>query len=319
MKHLFLNTLFVLSLSFLFSCDGSGSKEVRKIDADSYFEGAINLSESRGLYGTFFEVQTTYLISENRLKREQKLGGLNSPFEVYAGILIDLKKDQVVLYNADKVSGNRKYTMTVREYKDFLKENTFPNSVPSPVDNTFRLISNRRMICQVKDSAVVQGFPSDYTLFKDPSEILKQEVYDSKALKIKRELLDMVFMDLPKEINFLLSSDLRTGISEDSVISGQQTKALDGLTRKLFAGNDSASAEKKTDLDKLTKNPWVKMGVKVLQKGVDLNIHITSTIKEFSARSLSDSELSLPSGDFEELSDLDEFLKSLPSEGGYDD
>jgi hypothetical protein len=307
--------LFFLFL-FLFSCNESGTTE-QKIDPNTYFEGEIKLSESRGLYGSFFEVQSTYLISENSLKRQQKLGGINSPLDCIAGIIIDLKKDQVILYSADKISGKRKHTMSIKAYKNFLKEESFPNSVPSPVDNTFKLISNRQTILHIKDSAVVKGFKSDYTLYKDPSEILQQEVFDSKKIKIKRDLLEMVFMNLPKEINFLLSSDIKTGISVDSLISGQQTKALDEFARN-FAKRDSSPAEK-TDLETLAKNPLVKLGVKALKKGLDLNISISSKVSEFTLRSLKSSELSLPSGDFEEISDMDEFMESLPKEGGYDD
>ena len=94
----------LICLSF-YACEDNKTAEVDA--AKPFFEGEINLSESRGLYGSLSKVHTTYSISENYLKREQRLGGINSILETYAGMIIDLEKDSVVLYYSDKISGNK--------------------------------------------------------------------------------------------------------------------------------------------------------------------------------------------------------------------
>ena len=151
-------------------------------------------------------------------------------------------------------------------------------------------------------------------------KILKQEVFDSKEIRVKRELLEMVFMELPKEINFLLTSNLRTtitDISNDSIVSGEQTKAIDVFLRDVF--KDKNQKKEKTDLDKIAKNKWIKLGLNLLKKGVDMNIHITTGLSKLEQRINLPIDLSLPSLDFIEISDIDDFIDTLPSEGSGGD
>ena len=290
-------------------------KNEQKKTEEPYFEGEITLSESRGLYGNLFKVHTTYKLSENYIKREQKLGGLNSVFDTYAGIIVDLEKDSIVLYYADKLLGKKnKHTTSVKVYAKNVK--SFPNSLPSPVDNTFNLLSDYSLINQTKDSTEIKGFKSDYTLYNDKSKIFKQEIFDSKDIKTKRELLEIVFHNIPDEINFVLKSDLRTtisNISNDSIINNEQSKAIDLFLRDVFQKSD-----KKTDLEKLAKNKWIKLGLNILKKGIDLNIHIKTDISKLETRKIISSEFSFPSLDFIEISDIDDFINDLPSEGGGD-
>ncbi|GGX33660.1 hypothetical protein [Aquimarina muelleri] len=311
-------TVFIF-LCFCWCCNDikNGSDNTKP-----YFEGEISLSESRGLYGSLFKVNTTYFISENHIKREQKLGGINSVFNSYAGIFIDLKKDSVVLYYSDMLSGKKnKHSTSIKEYTSNKKYKNLPNSLPSPVDNTFKLLPNYKRSNQVKDSIKIKEYTSDYTLYQEDSGILKQEVFDTKEIKVKRELLEMVFMNIPKEINFLLKSDLKTTISDisnDSIVNGKQSKAIDLFLRDVFQKKDSIKSDKKTDLEKLSKNKWINLGLKILKKGVDLNIHIATDISELTSRKLLSNEISFTSLDFIEILDIDDFSNSLPHEGGGD-
>jgi|GEM_PF-5535665 len=318
-KNNILKYLAVFILTSL--CISCNNKEKDKADdSEPYFEGEITLAETRGLYGSLFKVHTTYLISENSIKREQKLGGINSVLDNYAGIIIDLKKDSVVLYYSDQLSGiKNKHTTSLKDYKSNAKYKSFPSNIPSPVDNTFQLLPDYNLIKQVKDSITIKGFKSDYTLYKDSSEILKQQVFDTKGIKVKREFLQMVFNGIPEEINFPLKSDLTTTLSDirnDSILNGQQSKAIDLFLRDVFQ-----KKQEKTDLEKLSKNKWVNLGLEVLKKGVDLNIHITADVSELTVKKLTPKEFLFPSNDFKEISDIDEFINTLPSNesGEYDD
>lgn len=316
----FSKSLLLLMLSvLLFSCDFLNKKtdDIREIP-DGPFEGEIILSESRGLYGSLFKVHTSYLISENAIKREERLGGLNDVFDNYAGITIDLEKDSVTLYYADIVE-KFKHTLTVEEYKAHVAKKPLPRSTPSPTANSFTFFTAYNPVRTVKDSVVIEGFSTDYNLYKEG--ILQQEVYDSKKLHIKRELLEMAFPNLPEKINFVLKSEFKTvlsGIKNDSIVNSDQARLIDELTRGIMFHIDSVEREE-TNLERLSKNKWVNMGIDLLKKGVDLNLHVSSEISKFTGRSIKPVEFSLPSGEFKEIDDFDEFLNSIPSGGGYDD
>jgi len=65
----------------------------------------------------------------------------------------------------------------------------------------------------------------------------------------------------------------------------------------------------------------MNLGLDILKKGVDLNIHMTSEISELNVRKLTPNEFLFPSNDYKEISDFDAFLNSFPSNqsGDYDD
>lgn len=315
-----MNKILFLIFAILCSSCKNENKPVTETETTiPYFEGIITVSESRGLYGSLFKNYTTYSISENYIKREQKLGGITSVFDIYAGIIIDLKKDRVILYHADKLMGTKnKHTINVKEYKTNTKYKSLPISIPSTVDNTYKTLPDYNIIKQVKDSIILKEFKCDYTIYRDDSKILKQEVFDTKEIKVKRELLQMMFMNIPEETNFPLKSTLRTTVSDisnDSILNGQQTKVIDLFLRDVFQKN-----KEETDLEKLSKNKWINLGLKTLKKGVDLNINISSDMSEITSRKLSSLDLPFLSADFKEVSDIDVFINSLPHEGGdFDD
>lgn len=326
MKPTLIKTAFLLVL-LLFSCTFFDKKNDKNEDSEAptlpYFEGVIKLSESRGLYGSLFKVHTTYHISENRMKREQELGGVNALFSIYAGMVIDLQKDSIVLYYADGLAGTKnKHTLNIGEYKKHISNDYIPQSVPAPYDNTFKLLPEYVKNGFVKDSTAIKGFMCDYALYKDSLKILKQEVFDTKVIHIKRPLVELTFLNIPAEINFPLKSEVHTTISDisnDSIIAGKQTKLLDELARRTLNGHDSITVNEKSDLEKLSENKWLKIGLDLVKKGVDLNINIESVITEVTKKVLKNDKLSLPSGDFTEIEDFDEFMNSMPSAGGGDD
>ncbi len=290
------------------------------LDANSYFEGEITLTESRGLYGALFKINTTYTLSENYLKREQRLGGVTSLLGTYAGIIVDLDRDSVCFYHVNKMAGyQKKHTTSIASYRSDPKYQSWPESPPSPVDQTFRLLPDYHFIRHVKDSTEIEDFQVDYSLYRDGSGLLKQEVFDTKEIKVKRQLVEMVFMDIPEEVNFILKSDLLTTLSDipkDTIVSGETARATDGVLREAL--EDSLQDAQENDLDKLASNKWVHRMIDLLKKGVDLNIQIRTRLSKVTARTTTSREFTFPGGDFDEVSDFNEFLRSLPSEGGFD-
>ncbi|MBL6445953.1 hypothetical protein JMN32_06515 [Fulvivirga sp. 29W222] len=311
-------SLLVLS-TLLLSCDPLNRKneEVREVP-EGPFEGEIALSESRGLYGSLFKTHTSYLISENTLKREERLGGLNDVFDNYAGIIIDLEKDSVTLYYAD-ITEKFKHTLTVKEFKAQMTKGSLPRSTPSPIGNTFSYFSAYTPIHTAEDSVVIEGFNADYNLYRE--DFFQQEIYDCKKLQIKRELLKMVFPNLPANTNFVLKSEFKTiltSVKNDSIVNNDQVRLVDELSRGIMFHIDSVEREE-TNLEKLSKSKWVNMGLNLLKKGIDLNLHISSEISKFSGRGTKPIEFSLPSGEFKEIDDFDAFCNSIPTGGEFDD
>lgn len=326
-SSLMLATSFIL-IALYFSCnDKSENKDRNKIktpvtDNRPYFEGEIELESTQGLYGELFKQYTTYYISENVIKREQKMGGVNEVFDNYAGIIVDLKKDSVMLYYVSKMENiKNKHTLSIKDYKRYIDSNNIPAFVPSAFDITFHTFDGYKFVKQKKDTLKINNFMCDYSLYKDSKSITKQEIFDTKEIKVKRELLEIVFINLPVEINFPLKSEMKTTISDisnDTILNGEKTKSLETLTRKLFGGKKSSDTTTYS-LGKISKNKWVNMGLKVFKKGVDMNIHISTTPVKVIQRVLTQIELSLLSDGFTEVGSMDEFINSIPKPSGGGD
>lgn len=328
MKLIYMKNCLSIIASFVFislfiSCKNKNDKKISETDNRPYFEGEIELEVTQGLYGKLFKQNTSYYISENIFKREQKLGGVNKVFDNYAGIIIDLKKDSVVLYYVSNIQNiKNKHTLSISAYKNYLDANNIPTSGPSPFDLTFQMTDGFKLIKQKKDSLKINNFLCDYSLYKDSNGITKQEIFDTREIKVKRALLEMVFINIPSEINFPLQSEIKTTVSDitnDTILNGQQTKRLESLAHKIFTGKDSPDSTKPS-LEKISKNKWINLGLKVFKKGVDMNLHISTTPTKVIKRVLTQIEQSLGLEGFVEIESLDEFINSLPKGGGdFDD
>ncbi|WP_103069993.1 hypothetical protein [Aquimarina sediminis] len=153
----------------------------------------------------------------------------------------------------------------------------------------------------------------DYNLYI--GDVFQQEIFDSKDIKIKRNLLEMLFYRLPKEINFPLSSEFKSTISSvknDSIIT-KSAQLKDKISKDLLKNTDT------TNTDKLIKNKWLDLGIKMFKKGVDIALHATLKTESFSERIIELPEFAMPSGKFKEIEDIDTFFSKLPSGGDFDD
>lgn len=317
---IFKSALLVLLISFLFACEALLNKNKPNVEAEVYFEGEIKLSESRGLYGSLTKIHTNWWISENIIKREQRLGGLNAIFNAYAGIIVNIEKDSVTLYFADFTTKS-KHTLSVADYKRRLGGQEIQMMTPSPIDLTFDFLGAYNSEKHVKDSMDIKGFTSDYTLYLD--DLLQQEVFDTKEIKVKRELLEMVFHKLPADINFPLKSAIKTILSRiknDTLINNPIVADLDKISRNILHEIDTSNKQEPTDLKKLSENKALNLGLDIFKKGVDLKIHFENELSEIDFREIEHEELDLPSGNFKSFDDFDDFYYSIPSgNGDFDD
>lgn len=192
---------------------------------------------------------------------------------------------------------------------------------PSPIDLTFDFLGAYNSEKHVKDSMDIKGFTSDYTLYLD--DLLQQEVFDTKEIKVKRELLEMVFHKLPADINFPLKSAIKTILSRiknDTLINNPIVADLDKISRNILHEIDTSNKQEPTDLKKLSENKALNLGLDIFKKGVDLKIHFENELSEIDFREIEHEELDLPSGNFKSFDDFDDFYYSIPSgNGDFDD
>lgn len=295
--------------------DPSDPKEIQ-----GSFEGEIHLSTSQGLYGELEKVNTTYYITKNKIRRHQQLGGVNSVFGISAGMIIDGEKDSVTLYyNQGPGAEKQKTTLDITSFIEYRKSHYFPISLPSVVDHSFTMLNEYNTISTIKDSTTKQGILCDYTLYTENSRILKQEIFDSKQVNINREWLEMIFTGIPSDRNFVLESSMKTtvsNVSNDTILSGSQTKALNELIRKLAKKQDSTIDTKKSDTEGLLGNKWVNKALNLVKKGIDLSLHVSTELDKVEVKTIESTDLQI-SGDFTEVSP-DEFLSSIEYSGSSD-
>lgn len=106
------------------------------------------------MYGVLTKVHTTYYISENRIKREQRWGGVYSVLDNYADKFSKVKN---------------KHTLSIKKYKTYLETKTIANGIPSPVDHTFEFLPEYKLIHHVKDSSIIHDLS---LVFRDIMMIL---------------------------------------------------------------------------------------------------------------------------------------------------
>jgi hypothetical protein len=92
---------------------------------------------------------------------------------------------------------------------------------------------------------------------------------------------------------------------------------MESIAKRLFTGKEPSDSSK-SSLEKISKNKWLNIGLRVFKKGVDMNLHITTTPTKVIKKVLTQIELSLLSDGFVEMGSLDEFINSLPQGGGGD-
>ncbi len=334
--------LFCLGFFFLVGCNFDKEKLP--------FEGEINIAHSRGLYGPLFKTHTKYIFSKNRVKREEKLGGLNSIYNTHAGIIIDLEKDSVLLYLCElegyegleksikekiekglkenlglndtpdfsKWVKNVKHKLSIADYQKYLADKPFHHGMPHPIDLSFTYLDKKEYVNPkiVKDSMNIQGFSCDYTQYK--GELFQHKIFDTKEINIDRKILNMLFVNLPKEINFPINyqhTTILTEISNEDIITGKYGKGIDALYRYTKAEGDTTKMEEASDLTSIAKNKFLNLGINLFKKGVDLNLHITGEAGDIVEKPIKGSLTafsSVPNIDsFEEIDDTKAFFTLL--------
>lgn len=299
--------LSLLILPFIIAGCNTLEKNEKSIGEDKvFFEGSITFKEETGLYGKLFTISTSYQVEENCLKREERLTGINKIWNNYAGLIINLDKDKVILYYSD-ITNKIKHSLSVKEYLNI--RDSLAGEIKSPwvVDRTFQHFDPYIRKRYVKDSLVIEGFTTDYSKFTEG--YIKQEVFDTRQIKIKRLLMEMAIPGIPESIHFPLRSDLKTIVGEinnDSITSS---------AKDFYPIQDTENVKMRED-----KNSFIiNTAINLIKKGIDLNLHSNLELDEIFEGEIPTSVFSLSDSEFKEISDLDDFLKNFPDAGELDD
>ena len=235
--------------------------------------GIIKISENFDA----LPVHTTYYISENRIKREQKISF--DPFSDISGIVVDLIKNNVTIYEI-KTKEFKKYKteLTLKEFDDYINNNQLSTATPPySVENVFINQKANNKEPSKKDFITIKNYVCNYHSFTDKSKTIKLEIYDTDAIKIKRELLEAVVPYIPKHIEFPLVCEI-TYIGE-------------------------------RDLPSLTNNKLINKSLKKSFKVLENTFNPKKTLLKIEQKELNDSDFKLPKGEYSHRDSPDFSLK----------
>lgn len=324
--------LFLLTL-VVASCTTATNEETSSVLETDYFEGEIKLIEYINYAG--LALNTHFVISENKIKREQKFLHLPGLLNTTVGMIADLEQDSVVLFYKNYID-QKKCTISIAEYLDFVKDQKFKYVVPSVVDPTFTEFTTYETIKEVKDSTTMRGFSVDYSRhrFADEENVaigMEQEIFDTKAIVIKRKLLTLIFPRIPESINFPLESSLELMIDEienDSLIQSDLVKGLDTLIWQPLQEKDTLNEGKETDvaanleadLEALSNSKLLNFGLDVVKKGLNIASNRNTKVVKVTPKKVVPTTIDLPKGDFEPVIGLTAFFAIvLAASGDFDD
>ncbi len=192
--------LILVALCTLNSCGFSSETKspiIELSDTNEPFVGKIVLENIEDNTKT----EVTFHVDVNSIRREQTHQGGEGLLGDKAGIIVNYDKDQVILYNT---SGGAKWTeYTIEEYKNTLAKVTFPYaSIVTPYDYTYSFLNDYTAIVAKENALEIESLQLDYKLYSNLS--LRQENFDTDEIKVKREMIALVFPNMPKDVHFPL-------------------------------------------------------------------------------------------------------------------
>ena len=250
----------------LTSCGSDDSQEVKfKENEHGLFEGEIVLKKKSGLY----ETQITFFISDSIVHRQELYEDVIFFIpDVFSGVLIDLKKERITLYKnegktwmeklaIDEYDGI-KSSMSFEEYNSYVEEYKFDSiDKASCYDYMFSYLDEYNGLLQRKDVLPKLKLQLDFHLFNEGNTV--QDVFASPKINIDKEILPLLFPNIPEDLDFPLISNVYTingstkefdanSLSEDDI----QAMINDGLEESL---------ESKTRLSKIIERKITKQDV----------------------------------------------------------
>ncbi|AWH74047.1 hypothetical protein DCS32_07710 [Dokdonia sp. Dokd-P16] len=205
--------LLVVALSVLNSCGFSSETETPIIelsDANEPFVGKIVLENIENNTKT----EVTFHVDENSIRREQTHQGGEGLLGDKAGIIVNYDKDEVILYNT---YGGAKWTAyTIEEYKNALANDTFPYaSIVTSYDYTYSFLDDYTTIADKENALAIESLQLDYKLYGDLD--IRQENFDTDEIKVRREMIALVFPNMPENVHFPLLFKISKNTGDASI------------------------------------------------------------------------------------------------------
>ncbi|WP_298322586.1 hypothetical protein [uncultured Dokdonia sp.] len=192
--------LLLVALCVLNSCGFSSETKTPIIelsDTNEPFVGKIILENIEGNTKT----EVTFHIDVKSIRREQTHQGGNGFLGDKAGIIVNYDKDQVILYNT--YGGAKWTTYTIEGYKNALARDTFPYApIVASYDYTYSFLNDYTAIVAKENALEIESLQLDYKLYSNLS--IRQENFDTDEIKVRREMIALVFPNMPENVHFPL-------------------------------------------------------------------------------------------------------------------
>lgn len=192
--------LLLVALCVLNSCGFSSETKTPIIelsDANEPFVGKIVLENIEGNTKT----EVTFHIDVKSIRREQTHQGGDGFLGDKAGIIVNYDKDQVILYNT--YGGAKWTTYTIKGYKNALARDTFPYApIVASYDYTYSFLNDYTAIVAKENALEIESLQLDYKLYSNLS--IRQENFDTDEIKVRREMIALVFPNMPENVHFPL-------------------------------------------------------------------------------------------------------------------
>ena len=205
--------LLLVALCVLNSCGFSSETKTPIIelsDENEPFVGKIVLENIEDNTKT----EVTFHIDTNSIRREQTHQGGKGLLGDKAGIIVNYDKNQVILYNT---YGGAKWTAyTIEEYKNALALDTFPYaSIVTPYDYTYSFLDDYTAIVEKDNALAIESLQLDYKLYSNLS--IRQENFDTYEIKVRREMIALVFPNMPDNVHFPLLFKISNNIDNANI------------------------------------------------------------------------------------------------------
>jgi hypothetical protein len=268
------------------------------------FRGSIKAKEERDMLVNSWEI--TYTIGDQKIRREAvskiPLGKLGDLGLESLGIICDLPADRVLLYRAGE--GKKLFTrMTVKEFEALIRAGNSTSETPQALSflavrpSAWKHIGtffadfslSKAVVTNIPDARTVSDLPCD--LYTARLNNIVVEVSHCQLIKVERNLLNLVEIDLPAEV---------TGFP--LLMQRQQLIPVAAVT------NNASTARK-----------LLQSGAKWAGKAAEKAMHRGFELLEITEQVPSDAAFTLEK-DYAECTNLDTLNQRFhPPEGDHDD
>ncbi|MCV6629742.1 MAG: hypothetical protein OIF50_07770 [Flavobacteriaceae bacterium] len=271
---------------------------------DAHFEDGTRIVtlETMKLYGTKWEVITTYEFYDQFVKLEQEY---NHPLGEKAGMWIDLQSDSLLLFGEGVDFEEKKYKTTIEDFKNNTNFRKLMYTFPNTNSTIFAFHSLFQPLQREGDTIEWEESPAVQTRYLDTLGIYDQTIIHDDYFE--REIMELLFPGIPMEIGFPLEVKITLDERKIENLENRDLAASIVTNTKSFIGIDHITDEFLTDY-------FFFESMHPMELQQTMNYSYTSSILYVEDCITMKSNLNLDdiSFSYEETNDLEDFMRALP-------